>query len=226
VTPTSLCHTASVRIDAPRVSPLSLADLPDAEPAAALDPAGTDGCRIAGAVLDAVTRTGVTYRETEFVHATASGARLSRCRFLDVRFDRLDAPDVLGSDSTWRRVELASSRVGTLGLDGSTVSGVRLDHCKIGFLGLQRADVHDLLIEHSSVDELDLTAAVASRVAVRDSRISHLRIGDARLSHVDLRQARLEEVDPVAGLRGAAITFEQLLELAPALARALGILVD
>lgn len=215
-----------MRIDAPRVSPPSLADLHDAEPAAALDPAGTDGCRIEGAVLDAGEGTGVTYRETEFVRATASRAKLNGCRFLDVRFDRLDAHEVLGSDSTWRRVAFASSRVGTLGLDGSTLSGVRLDHCKIGFLGLQRADVHDLLIEHSSIDELDLTAAVASRVAVRDSRINQLRIGDSRLSHVDLRQARLEEVDPVAGLRGAAITFEQLLELAPALARELGILVD
>lgn len=220
------CHTGAVRIQAPRVSALGLVDLADAESADASDPSGTDGCRIEDAVLDGLTRTGVTYRETELVRATVTGSRFTKARFLDVRFDRLDAPDLVASGSTWRDVEIVGSRLGTLGLYESTVSGLRLERCKVGFLGLQGATVQDVLVEDCTIEELDLSDALVSRVAFRDSRVNQLRVRNARLTHVDLREARLDLVDSVEGLRGAVVTFEQLLALAPDLAAALGILVD
>ena len=215
-----------MKLEAPRVSELSLVDLEISEPECAWDPAGTDGRRIEGAVLDGLRRQAVSYRETEFVRASATGARFPDCRLLDVRFDRLDAPDLAASHSTWRDVEIVGSRLGTLGLDDSTVNRLRFDRCKVGFLGLQGARVQDMVIEGCVVEELDLSDAVASRVAFRDTTIGQLRLRGSRLSHVDLRGARLGLVEPVAGLRGAVVTVEQVLDLAPDLAAALGILVD
>ncbi len=129
-------------------------DLEAAGPEAALNSEGTDGLRIEDAVLDGVNRAGVTYRETEFVRARANRAAFNNCRFLDVRFDGLDAPALEASRSTLRDVEIAHSRLGTVDLYGSTVSGVRLSHCKIRLLGLHSAQVQDLIVERCTIDEL------------------------------------------------------------------------
>jgi hypothetical protein len=84
-------------------------------------------------------RTGVTYGETEFVGARANGARFSDCRVLDVRFDGLDAADIVAPRSTWRGVEITGPRLGTLGPYDAEVSGLRLDRCKVGYFGDGRA---------------------------------------------------------------------------------------
>ena len=214
-----------MRIQAPRLTGPSLTELEIADPDQARDPAGTDGCRIEHADLDGLRRQAVTYRETELVRAHAAQARFTECRFLDVRFDALDAPDLVASGSTWRDVEIVGSRLGTFGLYEATVSGVRFDRCKIGFLGLLGATVHDVVVEHCVVEEVDLSDATATRVAFHDTSIGQLRLSGARLSHVDLRSARLGLVDPVAGLRGAVVTVEQILDLAPSLATELGIVL-
>ena len=215
-----------MKVAPPRESPPALVDLETTGPEAALNTEGTDGLRIEDAVLDGVTRRGVSYRETEFIRACASRAAFNNCRFLDVRFDGLDAPDLEASRSTLRDVEIAHSRLGSMDLYGSTVSGVRLSHCKIRLLGLHSAQVQDLIVEHCTIDELDLSEAVAARLAFRDATIGLLRLRDSRMSHVDLRTCRFDGADPIAGLRGCLITGAQLLDLAPSLASALGILVD
>ena len=215
-----------MKIDAPRMNAPALALVEDAEPGDALDPAGTDGLRIAEAVFDAVTRHDATYRETELVRATVTGSHFTNCRFIDVRFEGLDAPDLIAARSTWRDTEILGSRLGTAGLYDATVSSLRLERCKIGFLGLQGAEVHDLLVESCTVDELDLTEAKLTRVAFRDTTIGELRLAHSQLSHVDLRGARLGAVSPTLGLRGAVVTVEQLLDLAPVLAHEAGIVVE
>ena len=204
----------------------ALSALEDGEPNDALDPTGTDGLRIVDAVLDGITRHDATYRETELVRASVNGGRFTNCRFIDVRFDGLDAPDLVAASSTWRDTEVIGSRLGTAGLYDATVSSLRFERCKIGFLGLQGAEVHDLLVEGCTIDELDLTEAKLTRVALRDTTIAELRLARARLSNVDLRGATLGAVSPTMGLHGAVITVEQLLDLAPVLAHEAGIHVD
>ena len=57
-------------------------------------------------------------------------------------------------------------------------------------------------------------------------RIGRLDVTRARITSADLRGAELRRVDGLPGLAGATISEEQLLELAPALAAQLGIVVS
>ena len=58
------------------------------------------------------------------------------------------------------------------------------------------------------------------------TRIDRLDCTGAKLADVDLRGARLTDIGNIEGLRGASISIEQLLDLAPALAERLGIRLD
>ncbi|MEQ6903084.1 hypothetical protein [Nocardioides sp. YIM 152588] len=212
-----------MKVAAPRITRPSLVDLEEAGADVALDHGGTDGHRVVGAVLDGVQRWDTTFRETELVRARATGAELTGCRFLDVRFDGLDAPALTASDSAWRDTEIVGSRLGTLGLYDAKVSSLRIADSKVAHLGLHGAEVDDLLVEHCTIEELDLTDARLTRVAFRDTSVRELTVAGARLKDVDLREARLTSVAPVAGLRGAVLTVPQLLDLAPELAAEVGI---
>lgn len=215
-----------MRIDAPRLVSPSLDDLVVAGPELAFDPNGTDGVQIEGAEWQDRRLSGVTFRETHFDRAHAAGVRLPDCRFLDVRFTALDCHDVTAPGSTWRDSEIVESRLGSAVLSESQISSLRIERCKIGYLGFAAAEVLDLLIDGCTLDELDLSDSQCTRVAIRDTRLGLLRVAGARLRHVDLREARLGSVTPVSGLRGAALTVAQVLDLAGELAAEAGILVD
>jgi len=210
----------------PRPTPPSLAGLEERDPDDVDWDAGLDGVRVAGADLSGRRLVGVTWQESELVDLRADGARWEGCRLLDVRLDRLDAPELLVPESTWRDSEVLGSRVGALGLHGAKVTSVRVAGSKIDYLNLRGAEVTDLVLADCAIGELDLADARLARVSLEGCAIGTLDVRGASLLDVDLRGARLDAVDTPAGLRGATVTHAQLLDLAPALAREAGLLVD
>jgi hypothetical protein len=63
-------------------------------------------------------------------------------------------------------------------------------------------------------------------VSFAGTRIGRLELSGSKLEDVDLRGASLADIGTLEGLRGATITLDQLLEIAPALAEGLGIKVE
>ena len=185
--------------------------------------AGADRLRIEGADLSGVRARDAYFRESELVNLRLDGARLGGCRFLEVRCDRLDAPDLDAGRSVWRDCELHGSRLGSFGLFGAELTGVRFVGCKISYLGLQDASLSDVSFEDCQLDEIDAGGAELRRVRFVDTSIGELRLPGAMLQHVDLRSARLGAVAPVTALSGATLSAAGLLDLAPQLAAGLGI---
>src|SRR5690242_12364245 len=103
-----------MKLDPPRLSPPSLVDLEDttAEDVAG----GTDCQRIARATISGLRVSAVDFRESELLDVRIDDSELRDCRFLDVRFERLDAPDLGLPASTWRDCEIVDSRLGSMGL--------------------------------------------------------------------------------------------------------------
>lgn len=141
----------------------------------------------------------------------------------------LDGVEVVGLDaagSSWWNVELTGSRIGSAELYDSTWRCVTFTRCKLGYLNLRNAQLTDVAFVDCIIEDLDLGRATATRVAFPGSRIGRLELTGSKLTDVDLRPARLGEVADLEGLRGASITFDQLLDLAPGLAARLGIRVE
>lgn len=145
---------------------------------------------------------------------------------VECSLEQLDVVSMAAADSRWRAVEVRQSRIGSAELYDAVWDGVHFVGCKLGFLNLRGARLTDVAFTDCVIDGLDLMRATASRVAFQGSRIARLDSSGARLVEVDLRGARLGELGSVEGLRGASITLEQLLDLAPVMAARLGIRVD
>ena len=174
----------------------------------------------AGFTAERATFLGCGFQRCEFGDAHLRHARLSGCLVEDSSAASLD----LG-DSSWHDVILAGVRFGALRAPGSTWASVRLRDAKVDFIDLTTAKLDSVVFERCVIGGLDLGDARATHVRFEGCRLDELNVDGARLTAVDLRGAELATVRGVAGLRGAVVGPGQLLDLAPFLAAAAGIVV-
>lgn len=186
------------------------------------------------------------YDAIDFVDRDFTGQDASDARFLECRLERccLDGlsmrrarvvesllAEVHGAsvdltDSTWRDSRMSGGRLGAVTLAGATWTGIRVRGSKLGFVNLAGARLEDVVFEECDIGGLDARSAQLRSIAFVDCTIDELNVAGATLSKVDLSGARLRSLVGVESLRGAIVSHEQLLDLAPLLAAQLGLEVQ
>lgn len=163
--------------------------------------------------------------ESRLRSVTLSDTDLSAASVLESDWERVSSPHLKAPRSTWRDVSIEGSRFGVAELYDAGISGLVLRGCKLDLVNLRNAVLTDVVFEHCTITELDISGARATRVRFSDCSIGTLEASGARLKDVDLRGAQLSRIVGLAGLKGAVISEEQLVELAPSLAQHLGLVV-
>jgi uncharacterized protein YjbI with pentapeptide repeats len=168
---------------------------------------------------------GGRYSELEITGEDLSGTRLEGASLTHCRFEAIEA-DV----ARWRGLSARATA-----FRNSRMTGVQLNE----------AVLRDVLFEDTRLDMANLRLAALERVTFRDCSLAAADFGDATLSDVrfegcrlrgatfrdascrgtDLRGCSLEDLDGAGGLAGATIDPVQLMELAPVLARHVGLIV-
>ncbi|MFZ7088951.1 pentapeptide repeat-containing protein [Curtobacterium sp. RRHDQ10] len=156
----------------------------------------------------------------------ADAADLRGLRIRDATIGVLDTPVLRAPGSIWRGVRVAAGRVGSVELHDAVLDDVRIVGAKLGFVDLRTSTIRDVTFEDCVIDELDLGSAQLERIAFPGCRIRELTASGARLRDVDLRGADISVIADAAQLRGAVLDREQVLAMAAALARAVGIVVE
>ena len=180
----------------------------------------------------------IDFVDRDFTGQDASDARFLACRMLRCRLDGLSLrrariiesmlADVHGAtvemtDSTWRDSRLSGGRLGAAALTAATWTGIRVRGSKLGFLDLAGARLEDVIFEGCEIGGLDVRSARLRSVGFIDCTIDELNVAGATLAKVDLSGARIRSLVGVENLRGAIVSSEQLIDLAPILAASLGL---
>jgi uncharacterized protein YjbI with pentapeptide repeats len=163
------------------------------------------GCRLAMCKLDGVS---------------LARARLSECLVTDPSGSSLDV-----ADGVWREVVVSGGRLGALTGTRAEWIDVRLRGMRMDYVVLPGAKLRHVALQDCMIEELDLGGATVEGLALPGSTIGLLVTDEARLADADLRGADIRAVRGVDGLRGAVMSPEQVLDLAPALAAFAGIAV-
>jgi uncharacterized protein YjbI with pentapeptide repeats len=116
--------------------------------------------------------------------------------------------------------------MGALTAASATWSGIRIRGVKLDFLDLSAAKVTNSVIEDCVIGELELGEAELRSVRFPGTSIGILGTAASRFDDVDLSGARLRTIGSIAGLRGATLSAEQLIDLAPLLAAQAGIRIS
>lgn len=185
-----------------------------------------DAVRVTGGDLSGRDLTGATFTECELLGLTAHETVLQHARLIETRIDRLNAPVLNATRSTWRDVELTGSRIGALDIDDTEMRSTRIVGSKLDWLNLRASTLEDVLFEDCTIEELDLAGVTATRVSFVNCRASSLALAHARLKHVDLRGLEMGSISNLERLDGATLDAQQVTALAPAFASHLGIRIE
>jgi hypothetical protein len=211
---------------APRLDNIELVGLTDGESALLRAHESYDGERFLLADLSERDLVGAAFSDCEFLDLTAHDCDFRAAGFADTRFERLNAPIFKAPRSRFRNVDMDGSRLGSAEFYGASWQSVHISNSKLGFINLRGAELRDVLFTNCTIDELDLGDAKANRVSFVNTTVNNLDLTHSTLQHVDLRALEIRRLSGLEGLKGATVNSFQLGELAPLLARHLGIKVE
>ena len=163
------------------------------------------------------------FLECHLERCGVDGLALRRARLVDCLLTDNHGAGVDFADSTWRDSRLSGGRLGALTLPGATWTGVHVRGVKLGFVNLAGARLEDVVFEECEIGGIDARAAQLHSVAFIECTVGELNVAEATLSKVDLSGAKLKTLVGVESIRGAIISHEQMLDLAPLFAAQLGV---
>ena len=163
------------------------------------------------------------FLECRLLRCGLDGASLRRARIAESLLSDLHAATVDFADSTWRDAQMSGGRLGAVTLVGATWTDIRVRGSHLGFMNLSGARLQDVIFEGCEIATLNVRGADLQSVTFVDCRIDELDVAGATLSKVDLSRATLRTLVGVESLRGAIISHQQLVDLAPLLAAQIGI---
>ncbi|MER7003536.1 pentapeptide repeat-containing protein [Dactylosporangium sp. NPDC000555] len=179
-----------------------------------------------GVELDGGEATNVKFIESALTGVALADVGLERARFSDVWLSRNRWLGVRLVETEWLDVSMLDSSLAGVQAYGSRLRRVVFQRCKIDTLNLRGAALFDVVFEDCELNELDCAGASLSNVTFPGTAIRNARLSQIKCKNVDLRGAReLDVADGAESLRGAIVDERQLIELAPAFASALGIVV-
>ncbi|HEU5159569.1 MAG TPA: pentapeptide repeat-containing protein [Streptosporangiaceae bacterium] len=208
----------------------TLGDLPYADVLRAYDgpwrPDETyDAIHVDGGTVAAPDAAHARFLECAFTQVTFDGGTARRARLSDVwlREVRMIAVDL--AETEWLDATLLDCVLAGTEAYGADLRRVVFRGGKLDSVNFRDATLTDVRFENCVLRDVDLGGATLERVRFPGCRLSEVELTGVTLTKVDLRGAELDIVGGHESLRGATISTAQLIDLAPALARSLGITV-
>lgn len=212
-------------VPAPRIDQLILKNLFDGEAELLRPGAELDDLRLCAIHDSHIDVSGSNTSGCEFEDVVADEFSIATSRVAETRFTHFGVPFFRMARSILRDVDFNGGRLGAVEAYDLKGRAVHFRDCRLNYLNLRGSTLADVAFTDCQIDELDLGQATVERMGFPGSRIGTLTMHNATLKDVDLRGAVLDIVNGAASLKGATISPDQLMGLAPQLARESGILV-
>ncbi|WP_036530475.1 pentapeptide repeat-containing protein [Nocardia sp. CNY236] len=166
------------------------------------------------------------FNESALSDLAFTGGTLSYTRFASVWLRRVTMTGTSLSDTSWMDAEIIDSAWAGVELAGAGLRRVTFHDCKFDAVNFRGAALREVTFHDCVLREADFGGARLRSVAFPGSRIDRLAVHRTTMTEVDFRQAATFTVaEGIEALRGAIINRVQLMELAPALAAAVGLQV-
>lgn len=185
-----------------------------------------DGVRLHGETITDVAADGVRLLDCELSACTLSGTDLARSTWRDTRLAAVRLVGVQLIRSRWTGVDVAESSLAGCDLSSAQLRRLTLTGCRLDAVNLRASVWEDVTLVECRLRDVDLAQARLSGVRFVRCTLERVDLTRAELHEVDLRSSTVELSRGWDRLRGAIVDPAQLMQLAPALAAALGIRVE
>jgi uncharacterized protein YjbI with pentapeptide repeats len=169
---------------------------------------------------------GGSYSELELRGDDLSGTRLEGASFTHCTFATIEADVARWRGLNARTTAFRDSRMTGIQLNESVLREVVFEQTRLDMANFRMARLERVTFRDCSLTEADFGDARLDSVRFERCRLRGATFRDATCRATDLRGCSLEEIDGAGGLAGAKVDPVQLMELAPALARHVGLVVE
>jgi uncharacterized protein YjbI with pentapeptide repeats len=169
---------------------------------------------------------GQRYADLELTGDDLSGSRLAGAGFVHCTFSSIEADVARWRGINARKVTFGSSRMTGIQLNEAELCDVEFADTRLDLANFRLAKLERVTFRDCSLTEADFGDAELAWVRFERCRLGAASFRGASCRSTDLRGSSLEGLDGAGGLAGATIDAVQLMELAPALARHVGLRVE
>jgi uncharacterized protein YjbI with pentapeptide repeats len=169
---------------------------------------------------------GGRYTDLEVRGDDLAGTRLEGASFTHCTFEGIEADVARWRGLSARATVFRDSRMTGVQLNEATLRDVLFADTRLDMANFRLAKLERVTFRDCSLAEADFGDATLDSVRFERCRLRGATFRDASCRSADLRGCSLEDIDGAGGLAGAKIDPIQLMELAPALARHIGLVVE
>jgi len=150
---------------------------------------------------------------------------LDRPDAVDFVLDNCDLAGVTSTGGSFRRVTVRRTRLRDCTFGGGMLQDLVAEDCTGERLSLRFSTLQRVVVESSRLPGLDLYGATVDKVVFRDCDLTGAAFDGVTVKELRLERCTLMGITGVASLRGAEVDFDDLMTLAPSMAKELGLKV-
>lgn len=166
------------------------------------------------------------FSECAFSAVDFAGGKFRRARFNDIWINASQMVNTDFAEATWLDTEIVTSAMAATALFDAELSRVNFFGCKLVSVNLRGAKLRDVAFVDCALRDVDFGNTTLTGVTFPGSHVEGALFDKATMKKVDLRGTAVLSIHSgFNSLKGAIVSDAQLMELAPALAQSIGLVV-
>lgn len=174
------------------------------------------------------------------LNAEAKNVYFKQCQLLAVSLSTLSLPALTLKDCLLSNCEAAGLDCNSAYFEHTTVSNSRTSgiqlyeskqkqvtyiDCKLDLANFSGSHLKHVRFENCLLQNADFTNVSFEKVEFIGCELEKANFSNARVKSLNLRSSKLVGIIGTTSLKGAMVTYDQLLELAPSLAQDVGLVI-
>ncbi|HXW82216.1 MAG TPA: pentapeptide repeat-containing protein [Acidimicrobiales bacterium] len=166
---------------------------------------------------------GVKVDNTRLSDIDVSGSRLESLRLIDDVLECCNLANIQARRSVATRVRIEACRMTGVGLTEATLQDVTVRDCRVDLASFSHSRLQRVSFESCMLIETDFLECQLESVRFERCDLSRADFRGARMQRCELCRNNLTDLQGIANLKGAAMEWPDIVEMAGAFARTIGI---
>lgn len=198
-------------------------DLEEFQPGALEDRDGVEDASIVGGDYTSASLPDKKVVSSRLIRPKMAGANVSESSFVDCEITDADLANVRARGLSLLRVKVVTSRLVGIDLAEADLTDVSFVECRMNMATLRFSKLQRVAFDNCELVDSDFIEADLSSVMFSSSNLSGAEMSQSRHDMTRFKDCDLNRLRGVASLRGAEMIWSDMLQLAPAFARAVGV---
>jgi uncharacterized protein YjbI with pentapeptide repeats len=145
---------------------------------------------------------------------------------VDVRFEDCDLVGVLGQKARLERVTVSGGRLRGVTWAGGVIRDVLVENVASADLSCRFSSLRNVVVRDALLPGVDLTEVTFDQVLFERCDMPGAKFDHAKVKNLRFASCNLAGATGAVDLRGASMPLDDVLSLAPSLAREIGIAIE